>query len=512
MKKRITDMGKGIVSGQSRYKSTRFSASSSVSKPTPTALDTGRSRNPPSDACRSMLRTGVLLAVAMLVMLALAGAGSAATTTVIKVATDRYIVLDDPINSGGSVGAGYGLPDVDWGTQNRWGGNNTTIGAIALYFNSTDGTPQSGETIDFTIYYPNGSTMPGGSGSIATDSNGLASFYTDLDDERYYGEWTVKAEINGTSQNTTFIYNWWGCSWSSGGCNNQHGGADPASQGTTSPNSPYTASWEQITIERPDHYTDISANGFADDYCTVCHLSYDDQPTNSTPGTKDFTPPGAHSNIRCDNASCHDPGASFSNHNAGTIVIGSCNDCHSRADITMKSTLNGIVSAYSNSSSGTYDKYHTPTSTVPCIICHGPMHNISKPDPTVGGLDSDTEDSHCTTCHQSYTQHNTTVACTECHTEDVHVIKFIQNDNSNATNRTNAATCPDCHVGSGLASFPTAPRITEMTHSDNILNGTLWDSGRASPFWTAADDESKCLYCHGDTKHSAEAAGYINSF
>ncbi|MCL7414144.1 MAG: hypothetical protein M8353_11120, partial [ANME-2 cluster archaeon] len=30
--------------------------------------------------------------------------------------------------------------------------------------------------------------------------------------------------------------------------------------------------------------------------------------------------------------------------------------------------------------------------------------------------------------------------------------------------------------------------------------------------WTAADDESKCLYCHGETKHSAVAAGYINSF
>ncbi|MBE0667996.1 MAG: hypothetical protein IH593_10060, partial [Bacteroidales bacterium] len=55
-----------------------------------------------------------------------------------------------------------------------------------------------------------------------------------------------------------------------------------------------------------------------------------------------------------------------------------------------------------------------------------------------------------------------------------------------------------------------APKITQITHSNNILNGTLWDRG--TDFWTAADDESKCLYCHGETKHSAVAAGYIASF
>ena len=67
-------------------------------------------------------------------------------------------------------------------------------------------------------------------------------------------------------------------------------------------------------------------------------------------------------------------------------------------------------------------------------------------------------------------------------------------------------------MGSGLALFPTAPRMSELNHSDNVLNGTLWDAGRSGQFWTPSDDESKCLYCHGDTKHSAEAAGYINSF
>ncbi|MBW6518333.1 MAG: carboxypeptidase regulatory-like domain-containing protein, partial [ANME-2 cluster archaeon] len=569
MKKRITDMGKGIVSGQSRCTSTRFSTSGSVSKPISTAPDTGRSRNSQGDACRFMLRTGMLLAVAMLILLALAGAGSAATVTnysvsgyvkdastgnpisgatvstntsnststdgsgyysfslangtylitasksgyadnsttevvnagpvsnadillsvytgpsKILVATNRYVVLDDATTGGTASGTGFIVPSSNWGS-NDFSGIKTTVNIYALVLDN-DGLPMSNTNVTLTLKNPGGATDY--TSIYSTDSKGLINVSRNLNAKNYYGKWQVDVNASDVTGSYKFIYNWWGCvgGASCEGHGNDKG--DLVDSNSNIINSPYLG---ERKLKEESFLIDGEHNGAQ---CTYCHLSYNGQGYTPSMNTE-----GSHSSLRCDNANCH---GTIVSHETN-MVIGSCTNCHSSSNTTMKTTLNGVVANYSTTST-----YHDADASIPCIICHGPMHNITKPDPSAGTL-GPTEDSHCTTCHQGLTQHNTTVACTECHTQDVHVIKFIQNDNNFATTRTNAASCPDCHVGSGLASFATAPKITQITHSNNILNGTLWDRG--TDFWTAADDESKCLYCHGETKHSAVAAGYINSF
>ncbi|MBW6518206.1 MAG: hypothetical protein K0A89_06865, partial [ANME-2 cluster archaeon] len=404
------------------------------------------------------------------------------TTTVftgpskILVATNRYVVLDDATTSGQASGTGFIVPSRTW--TNAFGpGVRTTVNMYALVLDA-DGMPLPSSNVTLTLRNPGGAidyTLP-----TSTDSNGLINVPRDLNAKNYYGKWQVEVNASGVTGSAQFIYNWWGCVGGNG-CSG-HGNENLGSGAPIS--SPYAGGSDAVVGDRSQHATT----------CTVCHLSYNGQGLSQSVNTI-----GAHSSLSCDNANCH---GSISSHNTN-MIIGSCTNCHSSANTTMKSTLNGIVSTYSTTST-----YHS-NPAIPCVICHGPMHNITKPDPSAGTL-GPTEDSHCTTCHQGLTQHNTTVACTECHTQDVHVIKFIQNDNNFATTRTNAASCPDCHVGSGLASFATAPKITQITHSNNILNGTLWDRG--ADFWTASDDESKCLYCHGETKHSAVAAGYIASF
>jgi hypothetical protein len=451
------------------------------------------------------------------------------------VATNRYVILDDP--TGTQAKAPYVAPvAAEWGTTNdRWTGKQTTIGAKSLYIDS-NGAPLSGKTVNFTIYNPNNVSYA--NGTNVTDSSGVASFYRNLDDANFYGVWTVKAESGGIYSNTTFIYNWWGCAWDAGNCGGQHSGVDPSNGGldTTSPNSPYTASWEKVTNRKTQHNTGISTMGWADDYCTVCHQSYDANPTTSvTEGStaKDFFTADTHQNIRCDNSTCHNPGTSYANHNAGTITIGSCNSCHNRTDISNKSTLNGVVSNYSNSSTtaGTYDKYHTPNSTVPCIICHGPMHNITKPDATQRFTrNNNTEDSQCKTCHTTYTEHNSInttsggVNCTLCHSDDVHAIKvFAQNATGGAyyTNVTHLSNPPSnctlCHQNgtyffNSLKSNSTAGRYTgkdppqvavPLEHSNDPSAGAKWKQ----TYWTNSQQLSWCNYCHGDTKHSSIALG-----
>ncbi len=450
----------------------------------------------------------------------------------ILVATDRYVVLDDWQT--GTASTNYVVPNAaDDTTNNNFIGRQTTIGTKALLIDS-NGTPLQSKTVNFTIFRPGGTYA---TGTGVTDSSGVASFYRDLSGANFWGNWTVKADYSGVSKNSSFIYNWWGCAWNQGSCAGQHSGANPSSSGTTSPNSPYTRSWEQITVNRADHNTGISGAGWADDYCTVCHQNYDGNPTTGNTAattTKDFYTPDVHRNIRCDNASCHNPGTNFANHNAGTITIGSCSNCHNRTDISMKSTLNGVVSNYSNaSSSSIIDKYHTPNSTVPCIICHGPMHNITKPDESQRFIkNNNTEDSQCKTCHASYTEHNSSntssngVNCTLCHSDDVHGIQVFSNTAGYVTlNKSNPnparGNCTECHQNStflgvlkNITINPKAGNYTGrdppqipviMSHSTDTANGSKWNS--SNPYWTNTSQKSMCNYCHGFTMHKSIALG-----
>ncbi|MCL7412825.1 MAG: fibronectin type III domain-containing protein [ANME-2 cluster archaeon] len=225
---------------------------------------------------------------------------------------------------------------------------------------------------------------------------------------------------------------------------------------------------------------------------------------------------------------------------------------------------------YSDSipASGNPLRLHTINANVPCVICHGPNHGIKNPDPSTferrlpavdeadkiaggctichqpdpGDLDPEstcevchvgrntvtfeqnsngtTEISHCQTCH-TQKQHNASVDCTVCHSQDAHIINYFDNSGSYDTSKSNAGNCTTCHQKSRLTAIlanskagtysGNTPLVNDpLTHSNNSYSGTLWDRG--TRYWDNTNQVTTCLYCHGNTTHNATALGYPDFF
>jgi hypothetical protein len=392
----------------------------------------------------------------------------------ILVATNRYVILDDPNSTGATADTGSGFivpnPANDWGTDN-WQGKNTRINATALYIDDS-GMPVSGRVINFTLYMPNGTVLT--NVSATTDTRGLANFSYDMNDKDYYGKWKVTAANGSAGASTNFIYNWWGCASESANCNGHN--ANPLEAPVTA-NSPYLSGRDTITSANSNHQA-------AGVNCTFCHQSFDGLPGGNTDVNRTSFTSDVHRNIQCDNANCH---GSFTTHDTNQLI----NSCYNsgyhtpanRSDISNKSTLNSsnvatALSLYSINNTAFNATFHTPASTVPCIICHGPMHNITKPDETQRFIrNNNTEDSQCKTCHSSYTEHNSSnttsggVNCTLCHSDDVHDIQVFSNSatyiNLNRTNPTqadlqNRGNCTNCHQNATFfAALEAQPNATK---------------------------------------------------
>ncbi len=449
----------------------------------------------------------------------------------ILVATNRYVILDD-WTTASSNGTGFFKPTTTH-TANSWTGINTNINATAFFIDDK-GSPLSGRVITFNLYMPNGTEYTPARINATTNAYGLANFSFDMDARNYYGNWTVKASNGNLNDNTSFIYNWWGCGMS--GCNSGHTGSNPA--GTMAKNSPYMGGRE--TISQTGTHTSATLN------CTNCHQSFDGNPGALTSGganhginTKDV-----HRNLTCSDPNCHQASSVHSTN----AVIGSCFNttvCHTpanRSDISGKSTLNNSNKAIAHSeyseNNGTdfNGTFHTPNSTVPCIICHGPMHNITKPDETQRFIrNSNTEDSQCKTCHTSNTEHNSSnttsggVNCTLCHSDDVHDIQvFAQNATYVDLNHNNPnparGNCTNCHQNASffaaLKAQPKAGNYTgrnppqipvPLNHSTDPYAGVLWN-GLQSAYWDNTSQKSACYYCHGlSTLHSISALGSVSN-
>ncbi|MCX9025625.1 MAG: carboxypeptidase regulatory-like domain-containing protein, partial [Candidatus Methanoperedens sp.] len=452
----------------------------------------------------------------------------------ILVATNRYVILDD-YKTTTRLGTGFSSPGVDHGTTNSWTGKNTRINATALFIDNT-GSPLSGRNITFNLYQPNGTELVAARVNTTTNNYGLANFSFDMDARNYYGNWTVEASNGNLYDNTSFIYNWWGCGDGSSSCGSTHASKSPTSGAPI--NSPYLNGGDATVNQNNAHFA-ASTN------CTDCHQSFDGKPGGNTKGGANHTNnlSDVHKNVAggCANPSCHQ---SLTAHQTNA-VIGSCYNasggCHGnlswgRKDLSNKSTLNGIVSSYSSNNASTiYATFHTPNSTVPCIICHGPMHNITKPDPLQTGRNNNTEDSHCKTCHSSYNEHNSSnitsggVNCTLCHSDDVHDIQvFAQNSTYVDLNHNNPnparGNCTNCHQNASffavLEAQPKAGNYTgrnppqipvPFNHSTDPYAGALWN-GSQSAYWDNTSKMSACYYCHGlSTLHSISALGSIGN-
>jgi Zn finger protein HypA/HybF involved in hydrogenase expression len=153
------------------------------------------------------------------------------------------------------------------------------------------------------------------------------------------------------------------------------------------------------------------------------------------------------------------------------------------------------------------------------------MHNITKPDESQRFIKNNiTEDSQCTTCHQNYNKHNTSVNCTLCHSDDVHVIQVFSKSAGYVNHGSpNQGNCTNCHQNAtflnALKAQPKAGSYTgrnppqipvPLNHSTDPLNGSLWN-GVQPGYWVNTSQLSACYYCHGKSFHNSSALGSINT-
>ncbi len=228
------------------------------------------------------------------------------------------------------------------------------------------------------------------------------------------------------------------------------------------------------------------------------------------------------------------------------ITIKSCYDanCHPRSNnnltnISTLATIDGIdnVSIYSTTNGSVVIPFsvhngsqYSNATGVPCWICHGPAHNVTKPDPLSANTNNITEYTQCVSCHNAYRRHNNSVNCTVCHSQDAHIIKvFAQNATYiNGSTSTDRGNCTNCHQNSAfLTSLLLQPRAGSYDIAINpppqipkpLTHGAA-NAGRrwnqTPGYWISGTDgnaqKSSCIYCHNDTKHNDTALGRPSLF
>ncbi len=380
---------------------------------------------------------------------------------------NRLVVLDDPNN--GVSGIGFAIPPNIWNT-NYWDGEATTIRGQIILMNNSKGL--DGKTVTINVYNATGDLY---TSITKTTVNGFANFSLNLNNVGSYGYWVVEASYdlgNGKilKANKTFIYNWWGCA----NCHGDKG--DPGAntnRGTYSAKSPYIIGIDfHKNPLRADHYNPMK-NGF----CTACHQSYDKTPYNqnaygnktyiNTYNTIQYSKDIHYNKKNCTECHINADQATQNNNNLRPEVPG-CFDtpgCHPQKNSQVSQILTttgyqvgqNYRTIYSlDVNSGQPSKAHTPSQTVPCLSCHGPAHDITKPYNVTSASNSYTEDGQCLTCHVNKGKHSTSnpVNCTACHSQNAHSVGILDRTAGSqpayttlgSTNAVNKNTCNECHV------------------------------------------------------------------
>lgn len=475
----------------------------------------------------------MLLAIAIVIAIT----GSAAAQPVLKLNLSRLVVLDDPKSGQADTANGFSNPPQSWGND-YWSGESTTIKGYAIVMDKDGGI--GGVTVTFTIRKPDGTAVT--SIQSSTDSSGVASFSYNLNGMNYYGYWTVEATATVNGQNlqatATFMYNWWGCA-------RCHGDAGewgtPGSYSAYTPKSPYSMGYKfHQKPKKSEHAGAIVAGE-----CTACHNGYDKIHVRGDYGyarngwSYDSTKAAKASDIHNkDCVSCHvnaDLGVSTNNlnwdskkgfwklgnfdknKNYPAPEIAGCYDtpgCHAQKN----TKLTAIDTTTGYSVGGTYrtiysydvntgqpSKAHTSPQTIPCLSCHGPAHDLSKPAVS-GTSNSYTEDEQCLTCHTNQGKHSpdNPVYCTACHSQDAHRIGIL--DKTAATQPTyttlgsaNAVTkadCESCHSPGAISNF-----FNSLTSYDSSAYTNNYQPQTDSFGYTIAKHNSvvNCNVCHDAT-------------
>jgi len=453
--------------------------------------------------------------------------------SIIRVSTSRYSVFA-PYNTANQINFNEDNSSFTF-----------TAGALVI---DANGSPLADTDVNFNIFSGDGTLKQ--SGTIATNKNGIAFFpyntfrdftsFTDSD----YGLWTIRAEmagnpgINGIANIN--ISSTGGAS-GTGTCGNMeichHNPASLAQILNTSPRSPYSDNFGKASTTSMAFGAHIRRGGLHgitnSSRCALCHVGLDRDPAGPV-----NAPWGMHKNIDC--RTCHNTTAT-----TWPIPIPGCYDagCHPRSNnnltnISTLATIDGItnVSIYSTTNGSVVIPFsvhngsqRSSTTGVPCWICHGPMHNITKPDPLPSNTNNITEDSQCTSCHNAYQRHNNSVNCTVCHSQDAHIIKVFSQDATYINGSTSPfrGNCTNCHQNPSFlsdllsqfmaGSYPgrESPQIQKpLNHSDDVNAGRKWN--QTPGYWTNGTDGAvqltSCIYCHGRTLHNVTALGRPSLF
>jgi len=441
----------------------------------------------------------------------------------IIVTTNRYIILDDP--KSGTESTGYPNPNSTF-VDDYWTGESTTIRVYVLAINNT-GLANVSLNVTFELKKPDAEVFD--TQYIHTDSNGLASYSYDLNDdtENHWGVWTVTVnatQLNKTGyetntiESTTFIYNWWGC----GDCHDDGGKRAPDNYGEVLPNSPYTEGFDKVHTVGDDwkwgkqpHLCLLNDNN-----CLKCHKSYG---TGTAPYQ---TPWGQHRDVQyCQD--CHEEGSDIWDESTGIPGMPSCyneTSCHGNASIVQNpypAMIQTVNTSIETDGKGQYRMFYSgdpydpskplpahepsPRTSVPCISCHGIGHKIHSFYPDGAG-NNVTELELCVCCHTGYVKHNNVISCTEeCHCQDAHNMTYLNFTGNLTSDRTQAVNCTSCHQTSALPAIHHGVDVHKPLNHSNNDSGRRWGS-----YWT--DCLTSCLYCHGDTMHTGISLGFVRRF
>jgi|GEM_PF-1249216 len=445
----------------------------------------------------------------------------------LRVTTNRYTVF-----------APYNTP-----TQTGYNEDNSsftfTAGALVI---DSNGYPLASTNINYYIYSGGGALKK--SGTVATNGNGIAFFSyntfreftssTDTD----FGLWTIKAElagnisINGTARVNINPLGRGGCAKDVCHHSPDEVNADSRVPLTSSPRSPYSDNFgisSTKSMAYAAHVYKAATHGVSSSSsCNNCHTGTDRDPVSTSVNS----PWGVHKNMSC--TDCH------KNPTTWPITIPNCysSACHPRSNnnLTNTSTLatiDGVVNAsiYSTTNGSTVIPYtvhngsqYGNTRGVPCWICHGPMHNITKPDPLPANTNNITEYTQCLFCHNAYQRHNSSVNCTVCHSQDIHAIRIFAQNATYVKGKTSAArgNCTSCHQNSSFMNALLAqsragsysgkiPQVQKpLNHSNDPGAGMKWNS--TPGYWNPDSTITACKYCHGNTLHNNTALGRPSLF
>ncbi len=466
----------------------------------------------------------------------------------------RKVILDEPWGNTAQGFLGDWNPDNGNAAANWEFGQSVTQYVYGVLI-SNYGFPMQGANVNGFFTAANGSTNMFPFSGI-TDTYGEFNFSQNLDNQVRLGqtsnaqgpnEGTWNVTINVTYNSTTtsvkrdFILGEYGCGRSatgvSGGCHQPGNPTGVTPKGSAIlhndifSHDPYIigVSADGTTVSTHVTYAPngLEHNVFPGTNCVTCHRGYNQTGyiainaylNNAT------APPSTNDLHQVNNVYCKDchRNVTISGINQFKYEVPQCYDsnCHANTINIPKTWVQSKNNSYSWNQHA-----HDTNQTIACIFCHGPYHNISKPnttfnDPPANGV---TESEMClNNCHRNQQYHNGTLQCTVCHSQAAHEIRFFNSTGDYTYNRTEspggwnvgkayAGKCSTCHQKPYFAnllnhtrnttlvvngSYPNGPggsRLVSnpLTHSNAQNNGTKWGN-----YWNTSNDSDPCLYCHG---------------